>query len=85
MLGGVPVVSSDIPGVRQPVAQTGFGTVVPPADPAAITRALRGLQVDPPDREAGRRAAHEAFSVTSVLDAYEVLLDKAAHQRKARR
>jgi len=85
MLGGVPVVSSDIPGVRQPVAQTGFGTVVPPADPAAITRALRGLQADPPDREAGRRAAHEAFSVTSVLDAYEVLLDKAAHQRKARR
>ncbi|MCO1657905.1 glycosyltransferase family 4 protein [Pseudonocardia sp. S2-4] len=85
MLAGVPVLSSDIPGVRQPVAQTGFGTVVPPADPAAITRALRGLHADPPDREAGRKAAHQAFSVSSVLDAYEVLLDKAAHQRKARR
>ena len=32
MLAGVPVLSSDIPGVRQPVVQTGFGTLVPPAD-----------------------------------------------------
>jgi glycosyltransferase involved in cell wall biosynthesis len=85
MLAGVPVLSSDIPGVRQPVAQTGFGTVVPPADPAAITRALEGLRNDPPDRVAGRKAAHEAFSVSAVLDAYEVLLDKAAYERKADR
>ena len=85
MLAGVPVISSDLPGVRRPVAQTGFGTVVPPADPAAITRALRSLHRDPPDRAAGRRAAHQAFSVSSVLDSYEVLLDKAAHQRKAHR
>jgi glycosyltransferase involved in cell wall biosynthesis len=85
MLAGVPVLSSDIPGVRQPVAQTGFGTVVPPADPGAITRALTGLQADPPDRAAGRRAATQAFSVSAVLDAYEVLLDKAAYERKAGR
>jgi glycosyltransferase involved in cell wall biosynthesis len=85
MLAGVPVLSSDIPGVRQPVAQTGFGTVVPPADPGAITAALQRLAADPPDREAGRRAAHAAFSVSTVLDAYEVLLDKAAHLRKATR
>ena len=85
MLAGVPVLSSDIPGVRQPVAQTGFGTVVQPADPAAITRALQRLQTDPPDRAAGQKAAHEAFSVSTVLDAYEVLLDKAAHQRRAGR
>jgi glycosyltransferase involved in cell wall biosynthesis len=85
MLAGVPVLSSDIPGVRQPVAQTGFGSVVPPADPGAITRALTGMQADPPDRAAGRRAATEAFSVSAVLDSYEVLLDKAAYERKAGR
>jgi glycosyltransferase involved in cell wall biosynthesis len=85
MLAGVPVLSSDIPGVRQPVAQTGFGTVVPPADPGAITRALQGLQADPPDRVAGLKAATEAFSVSAVLDAYEVLLDKAAHVRRGTR
>lgn len=85
MLGGVPVLSSDIPGVRQPVAQTGFGTVVPPADPGAITSALKRMQTDPPDRVAGAKAAHEAFAVSTVLDAYEVLLDKAAHQRRGDR
>lgn len=85
MLAGVPVISSDIPGVRQPVTQTGFGTVVPPADAPAITRALQALQADPPDRVAGTARAHQAFSVSAVLDGYEVLLDKAVHQRKADR
>jgi len=80
MLAGVPVLSSDIPGVRQPVAQTGFGTLVPPADPEGITRALQRLAAEPPDREAGRARAHQAFSVAAVLDGYEVLLDKAAHE-----
>jgi glycosyltransferase involved in cell wall biosynthesis len=78
MLAGVPVLSSDIPGVRQPVMQTGFGTLVPPADEAAITRGLQGLYTNPPDREVGSDRAHRAFSVANVLDTYEVLLDKAA-------
>jgi glycosyltransferase involved in cell wall biosynthesis len=78
MLAGVPVLSSDLPGVRQPVLQTGFGTLVPPADEAAITRGLQELAANPPDRTAGRDRAHRAFSVANVLDAYEVLLDKAA-------
>ncbi len=85
MLGGVPVLSSDLPGVRQPVAQTGFGRVFPPADPGAITRALRALQEDPPDREAGAASAREVFSVPAVLDGYEVLIDKAAHHRRSAR
>ena len=78
MLAGVPVLASDIPGVRQPVVQTGFGTLVPPADEAAITRSLQELAANPPDRTAGADRAHRAFSVPNVLDAYEVLLDKVA-------
>jgi len=85
MLAGVPVLSSDLPGVRRPVAQTGFGTVVPPADADAITGALRALQADPPDRVKGAARAHEAFSVSAVLDGYEVLLDKAAHYGRSTR
>ncbi|MDQ2706280.1 MAG: glycosyltransferase family 4 protein [Actinomycetota bacterium] len=81
MLAGVPVLASDIPGVRQPVAQTGFGTLVRPADAHAITVALRALVDAPPDRSAGAATAHQAFSVHPVLDAYEALLDKAAEQR----
>jgi len=81
MLAGVPVLSSDIPGVRQPVVQTGFGTLVPPADEPAITRGLQELYTNPPDRTVGADRAHRAFSVANVLDAYEVLLDKAASTR----
>jgi len=78
MLAGVPVLASDIPGVRQPVAQTGFGTLVPPADERSITAALRAMTDSPPDRAGGALAAHRAFSADGVLDAYEALLDKAA-------
>ncbi|MDN5857644.1 MAG: glycosyltransferase family 4 protein [Pseudonocardia sp.] len=84
MLAGVPVISSDLPGVRQPVAQTGFGVIVPPHDAPAITAALRQLQADPPDRGSGRARALEAFCVSNVLDGYENLIDKAAHQRRRR-
>lgn len=85
MQAGVPVVASDIPGVRQPIRLTGFGSVVPPADPAAITRALQELRTSPPDPVTGAAKARESFSVSAVLDAYEVLLDKAAHQHRAAR
>jgi glycosyltransferase involved in cell wall biosynthesis len=78
MLAGVPVLASDIPGVRQPLAETGFGALVPRADSAAITAAMRRLFADPPDRAVGVAAARRAFSVDSVLDGYEALLDKAA-------
>jgi len=81
MLAGVPVLASDIPGVRQPLAQTGFGALVPSADPSAIAAALRRLLADPPDRAAGAAAARRAFSVDSALDTYEALLDKAAAER----
>jgi glycosyltransferase involved in cell wall biosynthesis len=84
MLAGVPVLASDIPGVRQPLAETGFGTLIPPADAGAITTALRGLFDNPPDRAAGMAAARRSFSVDAVLDAYEVLLDKAASSARER-
>ncbi len=40
MLQGVPVVASDLPGVRQPVRMTGFGRVVPVGDAAALATAI---------------------------------------------
>jgi glycosyltransferase involved in cell wall biosynthesis len=83
MLAGVPVLASDIPGVRQPVSQTGFGRLVPPADASAITARLAELRDDPPDRDAGVKRAWEAFSVSQVLDAYEALLEKAAMARNS--
>lgn len=37
---GVPIVASDLPGVRLPVVQSGAGVLVPPRDVEALTGAL---------------------------------------------
>lgn len=40
MLCGTPAVASDLPGVRQPVLQTGMGEVVPVGDARALAEAI---------------------------------------------
>jgi glycosyltransferase involved in cell wall biosynthesis len=40
MLVGVPVVASNLPGVRVPVMKTGMGLVVPPKDSHALAQAI---------------------------------------------
>ena len=40
MTQGTPIVASDLPGVRQPVLQTGLGKIVPLRDPNAIAAAV---------------------------------------------
>ncbi|MBN1953531.1 MAG: glycosyltransferase family 4 protein [Anaerolineae bacterium] len=40
MLCGTPAIASDLPGVRQPVLQTGMGEVVPIGDSAALAEAI---------------------------------------------
>ena len=40
MMNGVPVVASNLPGVRQPVTMTGMGEVTPIGDHAALAAAL---------------------------------------------
>lgn len=77
MLAGVPVVASDLPGVRTPVGATGFGEVVAVRDASALAGALRRIRDDPPDRERGRASARSHFSVDAVLDAYEAVFAKA--------
>jgi glycosyltransferase involved in cell wall biosynthesis len=40
MLCGVPVVASDLPGVRVPIRMTGMGKTVPPRDPTELASAI---------------------------------------------
>ncbi|HEC36381.1 MAG TPA: glycosyltransferase, partial [Anaerolineae bacterium] len=40
MLCGTPAIASDLPGVRQPVLQTGMGEVVPVGDSRALAEAI---------------------------------------------
>lgn len=74
MMAGVPALASDLPGVRTPVRETGFGVVVTPRDEAGIAAGLGRLRDDPPDRTAGAARARERYALDAVLDAHEQLL-----------
>lgn len=70
MMAGVPVIASDLPGVRVPVRETGFGIVVPPRDPRAIGRALAAMRERPFDRSAGAFRARERYGVAGTVEQY---------------
>ncbi|WP_454132472.1 glycosyltransferase family 4 protein [Microbacterium lacticum] len=74
MMAGVPAVSSDLPGVRTPVQETGFGVVVPRRDPSAITEALASWAERGFDADQGASAARDCYEVGRATDAYEALI-----------
>lgn len=74
MMAGVPALASDLPGVRTPVRETGFGLVVTPRDEPGIAAALARLRDTPPDRVDGAARARERYALATVLDAHEELL-----------
>ena len=47
MLCGVPVVASDLPGVRQPVRMTGMGEIAPVKDAAGLAQRLLSVLESP--------------------------------------
>ena len=81
MLSGVPALASDLPGVRVPVRETGFGRLVRPGDAAGITAGLRELRDRPPAKDDGVAAAKARYSVDAVLDAFEALFEKTGAHR----
>jgi len=75
---GVAAIASDIPGVRTPVRNTGFGRIVPPRDADAIRIAFEDLASGGPDREAGARAASDHYSLERTVDEYRAVFDEVA-------
>lgn len=75
MLCGAPVVATNLPGVRQPVTQTGMGEIVPIADtPALVEAASRVLR----DRDRYIRPRHEIeerFDLRATVAGYEALFE----------
>jgi glycosyltransferase involved in cell wall biosynthesis len=74
----VPVVASDLPGVRQPARMTGMGEIAPIGDAAGLAAALLRVLESP---ERYRRPAADIramFRREATLDAYE-----AAYRRIA--
>jgi glycosyltransferase involved in cell wall biosynthesis len=74
MAAGLPVVASDVGGLRELVLEDETGALVPPGDPAALAEALRPLLADRELRRrlgtAGRERAKALFDVSGFRRAH---------------
>lgn len=92
MRAGLPVVASAVGGIPEAVADGRTGRLVPPGEPAALSRALAEVLDDPAARrrmgEAGRARYEAAFSferqLEATLDVYrEALVGRASAESRA--
>jgi glycosyltransferase involved in cell wall biosynthesis len=74
MMHGVPVVASDLPGVRQPVLMTGLGQVVPVGDAKALADAVSGQLEDPRAARLAPEDLIERFSPQRNSEFFERLV-----------
>lgn len=80
MRAGLPIVASDLPGIREQLDNGNCGVLVPPRNPGAVAAALQALAADPARRaelgNAARRryAAHYRVGPMAELT-WQVYLD----------
>jgi len=83
MLCGTPSIASNLPGVRQPVLQTGMGEIVPVGDSRALAEAIlrvvrnRGRYLRPREEIAQR------WSTERTAEAYEALFEDLWREKAA--
>jgi len=88
MASGLPVVATDVGGVREVVVAGVTGTLVAASDPQALAGALANYVLDEGLRTqqgmAGRKCVMTRFRLQTMLDAYTALydglLDRTHHQ-----
>jgi glycosyltransferase involved in cell wall biosynthesis len=73
MLAGTPVVTTDLPGVRVAVQETGMGLIVPPENARALAAALGEVLRDRTRFVRPRAAVAAHFDFERALDQYEAL------------
>lgn len=71
MSQGTPVVASDLPGVRQPVMQTGLGRVVPLRDPSALAEGIISVLDENDQARAVPGSYLEKFKQEKVAERYQ--------------
>ena len=74
MLYGVPVVASNLPGMRVPVQKTGMGRLVRSADAPEIARAVVSLAADRDSYRKDTAGVEAVFSQRRAVDALIALL-----------
>jgi glycosyltransferase involved in cell wall biosynthesis len=77
MLEGVPVVASDLPGVRQPVRMTGMGEIAPIADAAGLARQIVRVLESPASYRRPREEIRSRFDMERTISEYEAVYREA--------
>ncbi len=73
MMNGVPVVASNLPGVRQPVRMTGMGEIAEVGDADSLARALIRVLSNPEAYRGDPEAVRRQFHPSRTAAAYEAL------------
>jgi len=76
MLCGTPSIASNLPGVRQPVEQSGMGKVVPIGDSEALAEAIIDVVSHPSEYVRPREEIEERWSTERTAQGYEALFEK---------
>jgi glycosyltransferase involved in cell wall biosynthesis len=71
MTCGTPVISTDLPGVRQPISMTGMGLTIPPRDSTALSQALIAVLSHPNGYSGDRHEVSKQFSPDTIAARYE--------------
>jgi glycosyltransferase involved in cell wall biosynthesis len=82
MLCGTPVVASNLPGVRQPIAMTEMGKVAPIADPPALAAAVNTILADRGAYQRPPAKIAATFSPDAVAERYEELFREIEERGK---
>ena len=76
MTCGTPVISTNLPGVRQPVKITGMGRIVPPRDPGELSNALIDVLSNPNGYHGDPEKVKDNFSPDAIAAQYESLFGR---------
>jgi len=76
MLCGTPSIASDLPGVRQPVLQTGMGEVVPIGDSQALAEAIIKVAGNKADYVRPGEEIAERWNTARTAAEYEALFER---------
>lgn len=80
MMAGIPVVASDLPGVRVPVLKTGMGMVVPPKDSTALAKAIVAIWKTPEMYTKQTRIVSNYFSATRSSNAFRRVVSGKSYE-----
>ena len=81
MLRGTPSIASDLPGVRQPVLQSGMGKVVPIGDSDALAEAIIEVVSNRESYVRPRQEIKERWSTERTARAYEALFERLLSEK----